>query len=153
MMQRDENTTKVTIIEPDVDQQQRPCKKRKVSSDDELARALLALKKHSTPPGPLVHPPTFTSSSTRTPPRKILRSRPVVSDPYNTVSDDEEEESVVAGVSCPKQPSANSHTSMKFALLQSPLLLMQSLPPGRPLAAAPRFPRFAPAVLAKPGNQ
>lgn len=145
MLQLAVNTKKTMIIEPDVDHQP-PSKKRKISSENELAEALLELRKQSIPRGrgPLVHPSTFAPFATRTP-RKI-RPRVVTSDACATISDDEDEDSTVLNsVVYGKEPSDQSNTK-KFEQMLSFPLMQPSLPPGRPLAAAPRFPRFAPGA-------
>ena len=137
MQQQVKNTTKPVMVESDVNEQP-PCKKQKLCAQNELAEALLGLRKHSIPClRPLVRP-LITSFNT-----DIPRIRPinVVVDDVTPISDDEEETSSIAWYKRvdlkPKSRPSSSFT----------LPLSRQLPLGRPLPPAPRFPRVAPGQI------
>ena len=145
MMQKEKNNMKAVLIEPDMNDQP-PAKKQKTCAQNELAEALLELRKPSIPHSrPLLHPSTFSSFPTDSP--KTVRPHRGVSDVYTAISDDEEERPVMACLKYAdrlKKGADSNHSGRPSSMFTFPL--GQHLPLGRPLPPAPHFPRLAPGL-------
>jgi hypothetical protein len=143
MIQQDNTTTKhnAVLIEPDMNEQP-PCKKLKTCAQNDLAEALLELRKCTLPPvGPLFRP--SLSLPYGTPGGK--RSVHVVCDDSTPISDDEEDSSSITPFRRAPPPNQGADSKAQGRLSSSfNLPFCRALPIGRPLPPAPRFPRCAP---------
>ena len=145
MIHQDNTTTKynAVLIEPDMNEQP-VCKKQKTCAQNDLAEALLDLRKCSIPPaGPLFRPSLSLPCDT---PRRLCPVH-VVLDDSTPISDDEEDSS---SIRCrnrapppPNQASDSKPQGRPSSTFNLPF--SRPLPIGRPLPPAPRFPRCAPA--------
>ena len=151
MIHQDNTTTKynAVLIEPDMNEQP-VCKKQKTCAQNDLAEALLDLRKSSIPPaGPIFRPSLSFACDT---PRRLCPVH-VVWDDSTPISDDEEDSSFTTRYGA--QPPPNHASDSKPQGRPSPTFsfpLSRSLPIGRPLPPAPRFPRCAPAQSLNSSN-
>ena len=151
MIHQDNTTTKhnAVLIEPDMNEQP-PCKKQKSCAQNDLAEALLDLRKCTLPPaGPLFRPSLSLPYGT---PRG---NHPVhvVWDDSTPISDDEEDSSSITHLK--RAPPSNRGADSKpqgWPSSSFNLPFGSALPIGRPLPPAPRFPRCAPTQALNPSR-